>query len=101
MIGKVLSSVTCEARDDMDVDVRDLLTGSRVVVDDDVASVVSQNGALLCLDLLCHKDHMGQDLIRAACHVGVGLTCNDKAVAFLDGVDVENDEADVVFIDAR
>ena len=99
MVLEMLSSVTCEARDDMDVDVRDLLTGCRVIVDDDVGAVITQDRTLLGLDLFGHKNQMGQNLIRAACHVGVGLSGNHEAVAFLDRIDVHDDKAKLVLID--
>ena len=80
---------------------RHFLTGCRVVVDDDIGTLAAQGPALGGIDLLGHQDHVGEDLVRGALHVRIGLAGYDQAVALHDGVDVENDEADVVFIDAR
>ena len=61
--------------------------------------LIAQNEALFGLDLLCHEDHVVEYLIRAAFHVGVGLSGNYQTVALLDGVDVHDDKAQIVLIE--
>ena len=55
MILEVLSAIAIITRDDMDMDMGDFLAGCRVIVDDDVGALVSQNFALSGFDLLGYR----------------------------------------------